>query len=302
MDIHRLEVFCKLVELGSFTKAAEAVLLSQPTVSELIRTLEGEVQEKLVDRLGRQVLPTQAGKILYKYARKIIQVRDEATQAIENYKGNLAGHLYIGASTIPGTYILPQLIGLFKAKNPSIQVTMKISSSRVVDEGVMSGDVEFGVVGAKWNEAGLEWKKIFSDELVLAVYPNHPWAHKKSVSLKELEKEPIIIRERDSGTQKVMSDILEKNGLDSANLNVIAEMGSTEAVKQSVKAQIGVAILSRQAITEDLSHSLLVEVPIKGVQFSRPFYLIKRKKRNLSPICLVFLDFLQASNGRKTKS
>lgn len=301
MDIHRLEVFCKLVDLGSFTKAADAVYLSQPTVSELMRTLEEEVQEKLLDRLGRQVLPTQAGKILYKYARKIIQVRDEAAQAIENYKGNLAGHLYIGASTIPGTYILPQLIGIFKSKNPSIQVTMKISSSRVVDERVMTGDVEFGVVGAKWNEAGLVWEEIFSDELVLAVYPKHPWAQKKSVTLKELEKEPIIIRERDSGTQKVMSDILEKNGLDSARLNVIAEMGSTEAVKQSVKAQIGVAILSQQAITEDITHGSLVKVPIKGVRFKRPFYLIKRKKRNLSPICMVFLDFLQASNGKSKK-
>lgn len=299
MDIHRLEIFCKLVDLGSFTKAAEAALLSQPTVSELIRTLEEEVNEKLLDRLGRQVLPTQAGKILYKYARKIIQIREDAIQAIEDYRGNLAGHLFIGASTIPGTYILPRLIGLFKSQNPSIQVTMKISSSRVVDERVMTGDVEFGIVGAKWNEAGLEWEEIFSDELVLAVYPNHPWAQKKSIALKELEKEPIIIRERDSGTQKVMSDILEKNGLDSARLNVIAEMGSTEAVKQSVKAQIGVAILSQQAIAEDISHGSLVEVPIKGVRFKRPFYLIKRKKRNLSPICQVFLDFLQASNEKK---
>ena len=127
MDIHRLEVFCKLVELKSFTKAAEAVFLSQPTVSEHIRSLESELQEKLIDRLGREALPTQAGKIVYKYAQKIIQLRNEAVQAIENYKGNLAGHLYIGASTIPGTYILPEIIGLFKAQYPAIQVTLKIS-------------------------------------------------------------------------------------------------------------------------------------------------------------------------------
>ncbi len=301
MDIHRLEVFCKLVELKSFTKAAEAVFLSQPTVSEHIRSLETELQEKLIDRLGREALPTQAGKIVYKYAKKIIQLRNETIQAIENYKGTLAGHLYIGASTIPGTYILPEIIGLFKTQYPAIQVTLKISNSRNAAESVMRGDVEFGIIGAKWNDPGLEWEEIFSDELVLVVHRDHPWAKQKSITLKALEEEPFIIRERDSGTQKVMAEILEKKGLDLSHLNVIAEMGSTEAVRQSVKAQIGVAILSRQAVMEDLSCGSLTEVPIKGVKFNRPFYLIRRKNRNLSPICSVFLDFVQASNGESQK-
>lgn len=297
MDIHRLEVFCKLVELKSFTKAAEAVFLSQPTVSEHIRSLETELQEKLIDRLGREALPTQAGKIVYKYAQKIIHLRNEAVQAIENYKGNLAGHLYIGASTIPGTYILPEIIGLFKNQYPAIQVTLKISSSRHAAESAIKGDVEFAIIGAKWNDPGLEWEKIFSDELVLVVHHDHPWAKQKEITLKHLTKEPFIIRERDSGTQKVMTEILERKGLDLSQLNVIAEMGSTEAVRQSVKAQIGIAILSRQAVMEDLSCGTLTQVAIKGVQFKRPFYLIRRKNRNLSPVCAVFLDYLLSQNG-----
>ena len=296
MDIHRLEVFCKLVELKSFTKAAEAVFLSQPTVSEHIRSLEAELQEKLIDRLGREALPTQAGKIVYKYAQKIIQLRNETIQAIENYKGNLAGHLYVGASTIPGTYILPEIIGLFKTQYPTIQVTLKISSSHITAERVIKGNVEFAIIGAKWNDPGLEWEEIYSDELVLVVHHDHPWAKKKEISLKSLEKEPFIIRERDSGTQKVMTEILEKKGLNLSHLNIIAEMGSTEAVRQSVKAQIGVAILSRQDVMEDLSCGSLAAVAIKGVQFKRPFYLIRRKNRNLSPICSVFLEFLLSTN------
>ncbi len=297
MDIHRLEVFCKLVDLSSFTKAAEAAFLSQPTVSELIRTLEVELNEKLVDRLGRQVLPTPAGKILYQYARKIIQMRDEAVQAIGNYKGNVSGHLLIGAGTIPGTYILPEIIGLFKSRYHDIQITLKISSSRLIDKMVMSGEVEFGVVGAKWNDYGLEWQEIFADELVLTVHPDHPWAREKLIPLTKLATEPIIIRERNSGTQKVMAEILGKHGLDVSRMKIIAEMGSTEAVRQSVKAKIGVAILSRKAVIEDVSCGSLIEVPIKEVQFKRPFYLIQRKKRNLSPVCMVFLDFLRSANG-----
>jgi DNA-binding transcriptional LysR family regulator len=104
MDIHRLEVFCRVVDLQSFTKAAEASYLTQPTVSEHIRALEEALDEKLVDRLGREVLPTPAGKILYRYARNIIALRDEAIQALDRYKGKLSGHLLIGASTIPGTF------------------------------------------------------------------------------------------------------------------------------------------------------------------------------------------------------
>ncbi len=296
MDIHRLEVFCKVVELKSFTKAAEAVFLSQPTVSEHIRSLEEMLQEKLIDRLGREALPTQAGKILYRHARKIIQQRDEAVQAIKSYSGKLAGHLYIGASTIPGTYILPPIVGEFKTKYPAIQITLKISSSRIIAERTRKGDDEFGIVGARWNEPGLEWEEIFADELVLAVSPQHPWAKRKEVELAELEAQPFIIRERDSGTQKVMTEILAAKGFDLARLAVVAEMGSTEAVRQSIKAQIGIGILSQRAVDDDLMCGSLVAVPIKGVAFHRPFYLIRRKNRKLSPVCDTFLDFIKEAS------
>ncbi len=293
MNIHRLAVFCKVLELQSFTKAAEAVCLTQPTVSEHIRALEEVVGEKLVDRLGREVLPTPAGKILYQYARDIIQLRDEAIQAIEKFKGNLSGALLIGASTIPGTYILPELIGEFKKMYPSIQITLKISSSAEVVEKILDGTVEFGVIGARWEDRRVTLEEAFSDELVLTVFEGHPWEDRKSVRIEEVAGEPFILRERGSGTRMVMNQALDAIGFSPSRLNVVAEMGSTEAVRQGIKAKIGISILSLRAVAEDVDRGSLATVPVEDIRLSRPFYLAQRKNKQLSPLCSAFLNHLR---------
>lgn len=295
MDIHRLEVFCKVVELQSFTKAAEASFLTQPTISEHIRMLEEMTGERLLDRFGREVMPTPAGRILYKYARQLIQIRDEALQALKRYKGVLSGHLSIGASTIPGTYILPVLIGSFKAAFPSIRITLKISSSGQIVEKILDGTLEAGLIGAKWSDRRIVMEEAFSDELVLAVPSRHPWATRGSVPLEELADEPFILRERGSGTRIVTFQAFEGAGFDPSRLKPVAEMGSTEAVRQGVKAGIGVSVLSAQAVADDLEHGTLATVPMEGLRILRPFYLVQRKNRQSSPLCTAFLEHLRKS-------
>ena len=293
MEMRRLEVFCKVVELKSFTKAAEALSLSQPTVSEHIRALEAMLGEKMVDRLGRTVQPTAAGRLFYQYARNILRISEEAMQALMQFKGELAGRLVLGASTIPGTYILPRLIGLFKAEHPAIQITLKIADSAEVAEELLQGDVEAALIGTRLNDRRLLLEEIFSDELVLVVFPDHPWAKKRGIHIEELEGQPFILRERGSGTRHVMERILEEHGFAVSILSAVAEMGSTEAVRQSVKAGIGISIISRQAVDEDVRQGMLSEVIIKDIRFFRPFYLIQRKNRHASPLCNAFLGYLR---------
>lgn len=295
MDIHRLLVFCRVVELQSFTKAAEAVSLTQPTVSEHIRVLEDSLGEKLIDRLGREILPTPAGKILYQYAREMIQLRDKAVQAIKKFKGDLSGSLNIGASTIPGTYLLPSLIGSFKAIYPSIQITLKIASSGEVVQKILDGSIEFGMIGARWEDKRISLEEVYTDELLLAVYPGHAWEGRQAVDLGELSDMPFVSRERGSGTRMVMLQALEAAGFSPSRLNVVAEMGSTEAVRQAVKAKIGVAILSAYAIKEDIERNSLCQVILRGLTIHRPFYLAQRKNRELSPLCVAFLEHLRIS-------
>jgi DNA-binding transcriptional LysR family regulator len=302
MDLHRLDVFCKVVELRSFTKAAEAVLLSQPTVSEHIRTLEEMVGEKLLDRLGREAFPTPAGEILYRYAQKMLRLRDEALQALSKYRGDLSGQLVLGASTIPGTYFLPRIIWSFKADHPSIQLTLKIASTGEIEEAVLRGDLEVGLVGSRGKDVRMEAEEVFSEDLVLAVYPEHPWASRGEVTMEDLYGEHFILRQSDSGTRMVMSHILEGHGFDFSKLFVVAEMATTQAVRESIKARIGVSILSQQAVEEDLQQRSLVSVSIRGIRFHRSFYLIHRKNRQLSPLCEAFLIHLRKESHAQNPS
>ncbi len=295
MDMRRLEVFCKVVELKSFTKAAEALLLAQPTVSEHIKTLELTLGEKMIDRLGREVLPTPAGKVFYQYAKKILRMGEEAVQALAQFKGELAGTLTLGASTIPGTYFLPKLVASFRAAHLAVRIVLNIADSAEIARDVAQDMAEAGVIGSPVHDAKLVLEELFSDELMLVVHPRHRWAKKRRIHLDELVGEGIIMRERGSGTRSVMTRILDEHGLDESRLDVVAELGSTEAVRQGIKARLGVAILSLQAVSEDVAQGLLALVKIDRVRLTRPLYLIQRRNRQASPVCMAFLDHLRKS-------
>ncbi len=294
MDIRKLDIFCKVVELKSFTRAAEAVLLSQPTVSEHIRNLEEELNQKLVDRLGREAAPTPAGRILYDYACNILQLHREAVEAVEKYSGRLAGKMIIGCSTIPGTYILPELISRFRKIHPAIKMTLRVNSSRIIAEQVMAGTLGLGVVGARWGEGSLQWTKVFVDELILAVPPNHPWADEKCIPLERIVTEPFIMREPDSGTRRVIAQFLKANGLRESDLQEVAEIGSTAAVKEAVKRGIGISIVSKRSILDSVTSSLMAAVSFDGLQLERPFYLVHRKNKAFSPVVAAFREYLLA--------
>jgi len=297
-----MEVFCKVVDLSSFTKAGKALSLSQPTVSEHIRALEDELGEKLIDRLGREAVPTPVGRVFYGYARSIIQSRDDAVQAIEQFRGRLAGRLVLGASSIPGTYLLPRLIGGFKSSHPAIRITLTISDTAQIAEKVLERDLEAGVIGSKWNDRRLASEELLSDELVLAVFPEHPWANRASVRPDQLLGEQFIIRERGSGTRMVMEKILEAHGVDPSRLTVVAEMGSTEAVRQGIKSRIGISIISCHAVADDVLHGALAQVRIRGVSFKRPLYLVQRKNLQISPVCQAFLEHVRKDRARNDAS
>ena len=292
MDLRRLEIFCKIADLKSFSKAAEAVLLSQPTVSEHIQSLEETFGVKLFDRLGREVVLTKGGEVLYSYAQKLLGLYQEAQQAINQFQGRMRGRLTIGGSTIPGTYILPQVLGKFKEEYPEIQIILKISDSQEVVQDVLEGRLELGVVGAKWEDGKLDYRDFVKDVLILVVPPKHPWVKKRSISARQLLEEPFIMREKGSGTRKIMEQALAKRGINSRSLQVVAEMGSTEAVIQGIKTGVGVSIVSKRAVEEELRGSLLKEIPIQGIIFQRDFYIVVNKTRTTSPLCQALNDFL----------
>ncbi len=285
------------MELKSFSRAADAVFLSQPTVSEHIRSLEEWVGEKLLDRLGREVLPTPAGAILFDYARRIIALRDEAQQSIEKFRGNLAGNLVLGASTIPGAYLLPGFIETFHLRYPSARITLRIAGSGRVVQDIIEGTCELGLVGAPAKETTLELREIAGDELLLAIWPEHRWAGRSGVRLEELCSEPFILREQGSGTRLALEKALQSSGFDPARLCVVATMGSNEAVRQCVRGRLGISFISSLAMAEDLHRGALATVAVEGLGIRRPFYLVHRRNRQLTPLALAFLELLGSSSS-----
>jgi DNA-binding transcriptional LysR family regulator len=293
LDLHRLEIFVKVAELKSFTLAAEVLRLSQPTVSEHIRSLEEMAGDTLVDRLGRELRLTPAGQILHRYALKLLHLREEALQALADYRGELTGRMMIGASTIPGSYLLPQIIGKFKGQYPTIQITLRIANTAAVGEMILKGEAGLGLVGSKLPEKRLGFEEVYLDELTLAVAPQHPWARQANVAVAELYGQPFIMRERGSGTQMAVQEILGSHGLDFSKLAVAAEMPNTESVRQSIKAGLGIGILSRLAVAAELAHGDLVAVPIRGVELRRPLYLVHRLNRDLPAVYTAFEKFVR---------
>ena len=292
-SFRELEIFCKVVELGSFSKAAESVFLAQASVSERIASLEKKIGIRLLDRLGRKVIPTAAGELLHKHATLLLEMKETAQLEMESFLGLEQGEISMGGSTIPGEYILPDLISRFNQKYPHLSVKLTIADSSEIENRVLVGDIEIGVIGSKSPHANLICQKLWADELVLAVPAKHPWARRKFVSVEELRKTPFILRERGSGTLKILEAYLRESGEDGTNaFQISARFGSSTAVKEGIKSGLGLSILSSRAIDTEVKAGLLKALKVKGLSISRNFFLIRNKLRIASPACKAMLDFL----------
>ena len=294
MDLRRLEVFAKVAELGSFSRAAQALSLTQPTVSEHVRALEDEMGVRLLDRLGRGAAPTRAGSLLLGYAQRMLTLAREARQAIDQFQGRLSGELLVGGSTIPGGYVLPVVIGQFKAKQADISIVLLIGDSREVNQWVEEGRVELGIVGARPGHRALEAKALMDDELVLAVGAEHAWARRRIVTLADIQSEPMVLRERGSGSREAFERALDDAGTSLASFKIVGEMGSTQAIKQAVRAGVGISMISRRAVEDECRAGLLVALMVPGLSVTRSFYLVTHRERTRSPLGVAFLSFLES--------
>ncbi|MGD2098964.1 MAG: selenium metabolism-associated LysR family transcriptional regulator [Desulfobacterales bacterium] len=292
MDLWQLHIFCKVIEHKSFSKAATAVHLSQPTISSHIKELENHFNCRLIDRLTKQVEPTKAGELLYGYAKKLLALRDATESALAQYNGEIRGRLVIGGSTIPGTYFMPQLIASFKCPYPEVIISLVIGDTEDIIERILDGSLEMGIVGARAASQKIDQKVILSDEMGLIVPAGHRWAGKNRVSMKQLVTEPFILRERGSGTLTSLHLSLRDQGYAVEDLKVIAELGSTQAICQGIKSGVGVSILSTLAAAEDIQAGKLRALKVDGLDLKRNFYLTWHKHRSPSPMCQAFVDFL----------
>ena len=294
IDFKHLETFCRIAGLRSFSKAADDLLLTQPTVSGHILSLEQFLSLRLFDRTSREVRLTKAGKVFLEFASKILSLRKDLLNALSEFSEGIRGDLSLGASTIPGEYLLPKLIGDFKREHPRSVLSLRIADTKEILQYVLQDGVEFGIIGAKLNHPSLHYEKYEEDEIIVVAPSDHPLTRRKRVSLEELLKEPWIIREEGSGTQIASEKALRKKGKSLKQFNVAMEMGSTSAVKEGVKARLGLAFISRRATGEEVSRGILSRIDVEGVgPILRQIYIVSHRGRTLSPIGMEFLRFLK---------
>jgi DNA-binding transcriptional LysR family regulator len=294
MEFRELKTFCVVVEQESFSKAGQAVHLSQPTVSLHIKALEDELNVKLFDRLDRKVILTAAGQILYQYAKEILARIDHVKAALCESSGQkVYGKITIGAGVTIGEGTMPQSLGLFKKKYPLIEISLKILDTSAIIKQMLSYKLDMGIIGANIHHNNLTLEKFTADSLILIVHPSHPFAARKEITLLELFEEPIIVREDGSGTRMSICNEFNKRGLNESDMNVIMELGSTGAIKQAVLANYGVAFVNQQAVQNELKSGLLKKVPVKDFDLKKEFYLVLHQKKTKSKILETFLRFLE---------
>jgi DNA-binding transcriptional LysR family regulator len=294
MELKYIEIFCAVVELKSFSKAARALHLTQPTVSIHIKALEEEFSTRLLDRFGRTVRPTQDGEILYRYAKEIMALKTNARLAMERLSESMSGRLIIGASTIPGEYILPHYLSRFKSAYPDVFPMLKIGDSKEIHESVLQGRVDLGVIGTKSRDKNIVTRKFLDDELILIA----PTSFRDSVlSRGALKLIPLLMRETGSGSRASVEEHLRKVGIDLDSLNIAAEIGSSQSLIQAVKAGMGLAFTSRLSVTNEIQQKNLKTIKLKGIRMVRNFQIISHRLRHHTRLCSAFMEFLmQKSN------
>jgi DNA-binding transcriptional LysR family regulator len=293
MNIEQLYTFQEVARVGSFSEVAKKLGISQPAVSFQIQKLEQELGIRLIDRSQRAIILTEAGKRLLLFAEAVEIEREHLQYDLEQMRDEIAGDLLICASTIPGEYLLPPLVAKFKQLHPAVRIQVDVSDSVTVIDRIRDNTCEIGFCGIAPEGQDLASFKIASDEIVLIVFPEHPFARKVEIAPDELEGEPFIFREATSGTQRSLQGLLSKAGLDIRKWTPHLVLGSTQAVVLAVVAGAGIAFVSDLAVKKGLAPGRVQQVGVRGLRLSRDFYCVYRQERIVSRLNEEFINFIR---------
>lgn len=296
MNFNHLLIFQKVAEKGHFTRAAEELFISQPAVSKQIHELEKALKQPLFSRVGQKVFLTDAGRLLLPYANRIFALAEEAEKALQEMQGLERGQLTVGASMTIGTYLLPELLGVYKERHPRIELFVTVANTEEVQEAVLANKVEIGLIEGSMTHPELEQQVWRQDELVLIASPEKARDLPTEMSIEQFLalRLPLIMRERGSGTRSVLEEALM--ALEVMPPLPVLELNSPEAIKRAVAAGLGYAFVSEQTITHEEATQRLQRVPLKGFQVRRPLLVIFPRQKKFSKTTEAFLHLLQEAS------
>ena len=278
LTLRQLQCFSAVAKNLSYTKAAEELHLTQPAVSMQIRQLENQAGLALTEQFGRQVHLTEAGEEVYRYARSILQQVEEMDGVLDRLKGFSGGRLKIAAIS-SANYFAPKLLGTFHERFPDVSVSMDVTNQKAILKLVLDNEVDMAIMGQPPKDSHVEAIPFMENPLIIVAPPEHRLVTRKRIQLKELEKETFLIREPGSGTRGAMERFFRENKL---KLTTGMGMGSLSSLKQGVQANLGLALLPRDAVRNELRYQHLVELKIRGLPIQRHWYVVMHKGKRLS--------------------
>lgn len=304
MDFKQIEAFASVARYKSFSKAAEAVYLSQPTISAHINALENELGIVLFDRSGREVQLTPAGMVFLDYALNLLDTRNEAVQSLTEFYNKIEGKIYISCSTTPLRSVLPGVLRSFSEKFPDVKYEICEMSSGKVYESLLRFDAEIGITGKMAADPRLSFFEYCDDDLVLVVPNNERFRGMKgnSIEFSEAAHERFILREEGSATRDLFLSAIARKGYNREKLNVLCEVNSMDAVIQLVKSGLGVTVISRGAVREYIDFNAVRMFNIKDLSLKRKIYFVRYGRRALSPAAKMFLDFALSGESHEAPS
>ncbi len=288
IDLRLLEIFCCVYEKRSLTEATKCLHASQSTLSFHIKNLEKQVGQKLFYRKGKSLVPTTIADRLYDYARELMDFKLRLVEDIGRYSGKRGGVVRIGASSIPGNHILPELVGEFmEAYRGNVSVELVIGDSTEVYQKVVRGELDFGIVGYLPERENVEFVQFYEDRIWAVANPE---LEEKTYTLNELKSIPMIIREEGSGTRRRVEEVLRKYGVSVRDMNVVGTFGSNEAIRKVLRFVVGFSFLSEYAVRGD---GFLVKLKIANFEpVTRKFYVVRDRSRPVPNIAQELMDFI----------
>ncbi|MBE9516058.1 MAG: LysR family transcriptional regulator [Proteobacteria bacterium] len=290
MADRRLQVFHTVARLLSFTKAAESLHMTQPAVTFQIRQLEEHFNTRLFDRTHNRISLTVAGEQVFEYADKIITLYNEMDNRVREMTGDVSGILIIGASTTIAEYVLPSLLGEYKARYPSVNIRLSVSNSLGVVHMVENNSVDVGVVESPVSNKNLVVDVCWKDRLVFICHPDHEMAKQEKIGAGQLSGLSFICREEGSGTRDVIRNYMAENNLQMSELSIALEVGSPEAAKSAVEAGLGVSIVSEATVKKEIRLGTLAALPMDP-PIERPFSIVYQRQKFRLRAMEEFMDF-----------
>lgn len=288
MNLSQLQVFCAVAKHLSFSVAAEELFITQPAVSQQVKSLERHLNVKLFERVGHKLFLTEAGEVILSHAQAILTAGAEIDQALALLRGSTRGRLALGANTTGGMYVAPAIVAAFRDLYPEVAATFQVETTNRICERVMQNMVDVAMVTGPLEDRRFVVADLVEDEVCLIVSPLHAFAGRASVPAAEVAAEDFAVPEPGSRTRMLIENAFAERG---QRLRVTMQLPGTEAVKKAVEANTGVAMVSKHAVSRELALGVLVRVAVEGLTINRPIHVLYRKGKHLSPVAKRFLAF-----------